>query len=72
MIKSLEITSLISGSIAVLALFYASLDYPDPSWKGITKSELRHKFKQRILKWIGLPCFFVSVTCAGFVICLRP
>ena len=72
MIKSLEFTSLITGSIAVLVLFYASLNYPDPSWKEETKLETQHKSKQRILKWIGLPCFSVSVICAAFVIILRP
>ena len=72
MIKYLEITSLITGFIAVLALFYVSLDYPDPTWKEETKPEIRHKFRQRLLKWIGLPCVFVSVICAAFVIFLRP
>ena len=72
MIKCLEFTSLITGSIAVLTLFFASLDFPDPSWKEETKPEIRHKSRQSFLKWIGFPCFLVSVICAALVIILRP
>ena len=72
MIKCLEFTSLITGSIAVLTLFFASLVYPDPTWKEKTKPEIRHKRIQRCLKWVGLPCFSVSVICAAIVIFLRP
>ena len=39
MIKYLEFASLITGSIAVLTLFYASLVYPDPTWDEETKPE---------------------------------
>ena len=50
---------------AVLALYVGSLSFPfeERSWKGQTPPERRHRLRQRVLGWVGLPCVFISVGC---------
>lgn len=56
--QALSYTSIITGLIAALSLFWASLDVPHEmqSWKGKTPAEVRHRCRQRVLKWVGLLC----------------
>ena len=63
--EALSYLSQATGLVAVLALYWASLGVPFEmqSWKGKTPREVRHKRRQHVLKWIGLPCVFISVGC---------
>ena len=72
--KVLSYISIVAGLVAVLALYYASLAVPFDmqSFKGETEPELRYKRRQKMLKWVGLPCVFVSVGCQTAITILRP
>ena len=54
-----------TGLTSILTLFWASFDVPfhEASWSGETSREKRHRRKQRVLKWIGIPCAFIAVGC---------
>jgi hypothetical protein len=63
--QALSYVSQGTGLIGVLALYVGSLGFPfeKRSWKGKTPAEGRHKRRQQVLKWVGLPCVFISVGC---------
>lgn len=54
-----------TGLIAVLALYVGSLGFPfeKQTWKGQSPPERRHRLRQRVLRWVGLPCVFITVGC---------
>ena len=56
--QALSYISIGTGLIAALSLFLASLDvsHEMQSWKGKTPAELKHRCRQRVLKWVGLLC----------------
>ena len=51
-----------SGLTAALTLFWAGIGAAK-SWKGTSPHDIRLKRRQKVLKWIGLPCVFVSFGC---------
>ena len=63
---------LATGLGAVLALYWSSIGIPfeKQSWKGKTAPEVSHKRRQQVLKWIGLPCVFVSFVCQFAIVYL--
>ena len=63
--QALSYVSQATGLVAVLALYVGSLGFPfeKRSWKGKTPPERRHKRRQQVLRWVGLPCVFISVGC---------
>ena len=60
MTQILWLASLIAGLIGAVTLYLSGRDYPNPSWDRETKPEKQHKFKQCILKWVGLVCVFAA------------
>ena len=65
----LTYASLATGLVAVLALYWASLAVPHDrqTWNGTSPYEQGHARRQRILKWIGLPCVLISFLCQFLV-----
>ena len=65
----LALISQAAGLISILTLFYASIGMPFDkiSWEGQTPQEKRHRRKQNILKWIGIPCAFIAVGCQTLI-----
>lgn len=55
-----------SGLIAALSLFWAGIG-KTKSWKETSLHDIRLKRRQKVLKWIGLPCMFVSFVCQAAV-----
>ena len=72
--QAMSYISLATGLVAVLALYWASLGVPFEmqSYKGKTPPEVGHKRRQQALKWIGLPCVFVSFGCQFAIVYLTP
>lgn len=72
--QALSYVSQATGLVAVLALYVGSLGFPfeEQTWKGQSPPERSHRRRQRILRWVGLPCVFISVGCQTAITALGP
>ena len=69
MVTTLSYVSIATGLIAVLTLFFASFSVPweKQTWKGTTEWENQFKRRQRILKYVGIPCAIIAAVCQTIV-----